>query len=54
MKNAAAKGLIWNDAKLSAYLESPDTFLPNGVMAFAGVKNEGDLKNLIAYLKTQN
>jgi len=54
MKGAAAKGLIWNEAKLTAYLESPDAFLPNGVMAFAGVKNEADLKNLIAYLKTQN
>ncbi|MEE9587630.1 MAG: cytochrome c family protein [Hyphomicrobiaceae bacterium] len=54
MKEAAAKGLIWNEQSLSAYLESPDTFLPNGVMAFGGVKNEGDLKNLIAYLKTQN
>ncbi len=54
MNEAAAKGLIWNEQSLSAYLESPDTFLPNGVMAFGGVKNEGDLKNLIAYLKTQN
>lgn len=54
MKEAAAKGLIWNEQSLSAYLESPDTFLPNGVMAFGGVKNERDLKNLIAYLKTQN
>ena len=54
MKEAAAKGLIWNDQNLSAYLESPDTFLPNGVMAFSGVKREEDLKNLIAYLKTQN
>ncbi|MGI9404055.1 MAG: c-type cytochrome [Hyphomicrobium sp.] len=54
MKEAAAKGLIWNEQSLSAYLEAPDTFLPNGVMAFGGVKNEGDLKNLIAYLKTQN
>ncbi len=54
MKEAAAKGLTWNDQSLSAYLESPDTFMPNGVMAFGGVKNEGDLKNLIGFLKTQN
>lgn len=53
MKQAAAKGLVWNDQSLSAYLESPDTFLPNGVMAFGGVKNRAALKNLIAYLKTQ-
>lgn len=54
MKEAAAKGLVWNEQNLSAYLESPDTFIPNGVMAFGGVRNESDLKNLIAFLKTQN
>jgi cytochrome c2 len=27
--------------------------LPQGVMAFAGVKNAGDLQDLIAFLKTQ-
>jgi cytochrome c len=54
MKEAAAKRLVWNEQNLSAYLESPDTFIPNGVMAFGGVRNESDLKNLIAFLKTQN
>jgi len=54
MKEAAAKGLVWNEQNLSAYLESPDTFIPKGVMAFGGVRNESDLKNLIAFLKTQN
>jgi len=53
MKERAAKGLVWTDANLAAYLDSPDTFLPEGVMAFAGVKNEADLKDLIAFLKTK-
>ncbi len=53
MKLAAGKGLVWTEANLTQYLDSPDTFLPNGVMAFAGVKNEGELKDLIAFLKTQ-
>jgi len=53
MKQAAAKGLVWTEGNLQQYLDSPDTFLPNGVMAFAGVKNEGELKDLIAFLKTQ-
>jgi cytochrome c len=53
MKQAAAKGLTWTDGNLQQYLDSPDTFLPNGVMAFAGVKNEAELKELIAFLKTQ-
>jgi cytochrome c len=53
MQEAARKGLTWTEANLAAYLESPDTFLPQGVMAFSGVKNEGELKDLIAFLKTQ-
>lgn len=53
MTEAARNGLVWTEPKLTAYLESPDTFLPQGVMAFAGVKNAGDLKDLIAFLKTQ-
>jgi cytochrome c2 len=53
MKQAAGKGLVWTEGNLQQYLDSPDTFLPNGVMAFAGVKNEAELKDLIAFLKTQ-
>jgi cytochrome c len=53
MRQAAGNGLVWTEANLAAYLESPDIFLPNGVMAFAGVKNAGELNDLIAFLKTQ-
>jgi cytochrome c len=53
MKQKAAGGLVWTEANLQAYLDSPDTFVPNGVMAFAGVKNDAELKDLIAFLKTQ-
>ena len=53
MQQAARNGLVWTEANLAAYLESPDTFLPQGVMAYSGVKNEGDLKDLVAFLKTQ-
>ncbi len=53
MREAAGKGLVWTEPKLTAYLESPDTFMPGGVMAYAGVKDAGDLKDLIAFLKTQ-
>ncbi len=53
LKQKAAAGLVWTEANLQQYLDSPDTFIPNGVMAFAGVKNEGELKDLIAFLKTQ-
>lgn len=53
MKARAAAGLVWTDENLEAYLNAPDVFLPQGVMAFSGIKDAGQLKDLIAYLKTQ-
>jgi cytochrome c len=53
MKTAAGNGLVWTEANLTSYLDSPDVFLPGGVMAYSGVKDSGDLKDLIAFLKTQ-
>jgi cytochrome c len=53
MQQAARNGLVWTEANLAAYLEAPDAFLPQGVMAFSGVKNAGDLRDLIAFLQTQ-
>jgi len=53
IKTAAGSGLTWTEANLTAYLESPDVFLPGGVMAYSGIKDPGDLKDLIAFLKTQ-
>jgi cytochrome c len=51
-KNAGAKGLTWTDDVLLKYLENPLTFMPGTKMAFAGLKDEQDRKDLIAYLKT--
>jgi cytochrome c len=53
MKTAAGNGLVWTEASLSSYLEAPDVFLPGGVMAYSGVKDSADRKDLIAFLKTQ-
>ncbi len=44
--------LVWDDATLSAYLKAPKKFLKGTKMAFAGLKKEADIKNVIAYLKT--
>jgi len=51
-KAAGAKGLVWNDDTLSKYLENPLAFMPGTKMAFAGLKDPQDRKDLIAYLKT--
>lgn len=46
-------GLVWDEATLTAYLKAPKKFLKGSKMAFAGLKKESDIKNVIAYLKTQ-
>ncbi len=52
MRTAGTKKLSWDDETLNGYLESPSTYLPNSKMAFAGIKEEKDRADLIAYLKT--
>ena len=51
-KTAGAGGLVWTEDQLFNYLEKPMAFMPKTKMAYAGLKDEGDRKDLIAYLKT--
>ncbi len=44
-------GLTWDDATLDQYLADPKGFVPKNKMAFAGLKDEKDRQNVIAYLK---
>ena len=44
-------GLTWDDATLDKYLADPKGFLPKNKMAFAGLKDEKDRQDVIAYLK---
>ena len=50
-KAAGANGLVWTEEVLFKYLENPLTFMPGTKMAFAGLKDAQDRKDLIAYLK---
>jgi cytochrome c2 len=52
-KAAGAEGLLWTEEKLFAYLEKPAAFMPKNKMAYAGLKDEGDRRDVIAYLKSQ-
>src|SRR5262249_60338445 len=52
-KDAGAKGLVWTEDNLFKYLENPAAFMPGNRMALAGVKDETDRRDLIAYLKQQ-
>jgi cytochrome c len=44
--------LVWTPDKLDPYLLNPREFMPGTTMAYAGLKNDNDRKNLIAYLAT--
>jgi cytochrome c len=51
-KEAGAGGLVWTEEQLFKYLEKPLVFMPKTKMAYAGLKDEADRKDLIGYLKT--
>ncbi|MDH3337424.1 MAG: cytochrome c family protein [Gammaproteobacteria bacterium] len=46
----ATAGFVWTPLALDAWLAQPARFLPGNRMTFAGVMNEGDRNDLIAYL----
>src|SRR5262245_35405416 len=50
-KDAGAKGLVWTEDVMFKYLEAPLSFMPGTKMAFAGLKDEQDRRDVIAYLK---
>jgi cytochrome c len=50
-KKAGAEGWVWTDEKMLEYLLNPRAAMPGNKMAFAGIKDEQDRKDLIAYLK---
>ena len=52
-KDAGTKGLVWTDDNLFKYLENPAAFMPDNKMTYAGIKDETDRRDLIAYLKQQ-
>ncbi len=44
-------GLTWDEATLKRYLRDPRAVVPGTKMIFAGLSNEKDIDNVIAYLK---
>ena len=47
MKNS---GIVWDDDTMAKYLRSPREVVPEGKMAFPGIKNDEEMANLLAYL----
>ena len=44
-------GITWNEAALTEYLKNPKAKVPGTKMAFAGVKDDTKVADIIAYLK---
>ncbi len=44
-------GIVWDDATLAQYLAKPKAMVPGTKMAFAGLKKEKQIANVIAYLR---
>lgn len=50
-KAMKGSGVIWSDKHLFAYIGAPGKHIPGNKMSFAGVPNEQDRADLIAYFK---
>ncbi|WP_068081094.1 c-type cytochrome [Polycladidibacter stylochi] len=48
------EGRVWDIETLTAYLNKPKKVIPKGKMAFAGLKKDKDIVNVIAYLSQFN
>ena len=47
-----AAGFAWTPDRLHAYLPGPQAYLPGVKMTYAGLRNPGQLDDLIAYLQS--
>ncbi len=45
-------GITWSDEEFTKYIQDPKAVVPGTKMAFAGLKDEKKIKDLIAYLHT--
>lgn len=46
-------GITWDEATLAEYLKDPKAKVPGTKMAFAGLKDQAEIDNVIAYLAAQ-
>ena len=44
-------GIIWEDKTVAAYLRSPKQDVPGTKMAYGGMRQAGQIADVIAYLK---
>lgn len=46
----SGSGLVWDEATLAAYLADPKATVPGNKMAFAGLRKDEEIANVIAFL----
>jgi cytochrome c len=54
MRSLAEGGLVWTPENLNRYLANPKDLVPQGIMSFAGLRNDQQRADVIAYLQTQH
>ncbi|WP_417712669.1 c-type cytochrome [Pseudophaeobacter arcticus] len=52
MLAAREEGLVWNEEALAAFLAKPRAFMKGTKMSFAGLRKEGDIEAVVAYLRS--
>jgi cytochrome c len=48
-----SSGKTWDAASIDTYLQDPKTYVPGNRMILAGIKDEAERQNIVAYLETQ-
>jgi cytochrome c len=51
MKKAGTNGLVWNEITLDKFLQAPTKFIPGTRMGYAGIKDDQERADLLAYLR---
>lgn len=49
----ANSGIIWDDDTIAAYLADPRGYIPGNRMAFAGLRQEQQILDVIAYMRSK-
>ena len=47
-------GIVWTPEIFAEYIKSPRTYIPGTAMAFAGLKKDQEIEDIIAYLQQFN
>ena len=47
----ANSGIVWDDDTIAAYLADPRGYIPGNRMAFAGLRQEQQIADVIAYMR---